>query len=213
MNRLTAIDVQRILRTYRYTAAIEYGERVCAYIDLLLRWNRKVALTTITDPQEAVRFHFGESLFGMETAGMQNGRLADVGSGAGFPGAPIAMARPELNTMLIESNGKKAAFLEELKRELRLGNVEVHHGRAEDVACQGEFDFVAARALGAYEKWLEWAAKRLKVGGHVVLWVNSEGHECVARLSGWKWAQRERIPNTKGRFIAIGERSGLNVEF
>ncbi|HTU33511.1 MAG TPA: 16S rRNA (guanine(527)-N(7))-methyltransferase RsmG, partial [Candidatus Acidoferrum sp.] len=174
MNSLAPADIQRILQTYGYSATQEYGERVRAYIDLLLRWNRKVALTTVTESEEVVRFHFGESLFGMEVAGMKNGRLADLGSGAGFPGAPIAMARPQLTALLIESNGKKAAFLEEIKRELGLNNVAIHRGRAEETERYAEFDFVTARALGEQEKWLEWTTERMRSAGRIVLWVNSE---------------------------------------
>ncbi|MGH9733491.1 MAG: 16S rRNA (guanine(527)-N(7))-methyltransferase RsmG [Candidatus Acidiferrales bacterium] len=206
MNRLSAVDIQRILQTYRYTAAIEYCERVSAYIELLLRWNRTVALTTVTEPQEVVRFHFGESLFGMEATGMQNGRLADLGSGAGFPGAPIAMGRPDLAVVLIESNGKKAAFLEEIKRELDLNNVTVHRGRAEEVASHAEFDFVTARALNAHGEWLDWSSRRLNADGRMVFWANFKTAADLGRVQGWKWTAPARIPDTKGRFVIVGGR-------
>lgn len=202
----TALNIQRILLTYGFSATTEYAEGVRAYIDLLLLWNRKVALTTVTAPEEAVRFHFGESLFGMKKAGIQNGRLADLGSGAGFPGAPIAMARPELTVTLIESNGKKAAFLEELKRKLPLRNINVHRGRTEEIASTVEFDFVTTRALGEQEKWLKWSAERLSRGGRVVLWLNSEAAEEVIGRGGWNWTAPAKIPGTKDRFVIVGEK-------
>ncbi|HEX5424652.1 MAG TPA: 16S rRNA (guanine(527)-N(7))-methyltransferase RsmG [Candidatus Acidoferrales bacterium] len=206
MKALTAVDIQRILLAYGYAATNEYGEIVCAYIELLLRWNRKVALTTVTEPQEVVRFHFGESLFGMAKGGMQNGRLADLGSGAGFPGAPIAIAKPELTAVLMESNGKKAAFLEEVRRELGLKNVTVHHGRAEQVPPTAAFDFVTVRAVGERQRWLEWAAERMTVGARMLLWVNADGAAEAGRASGWKWVERAKIPGTNDRFVVIGER-------
>lgn len=199
-------EIQRILTAYGYTASDGYAEKVRGYVGLLLRWNQKVALTTVTEPEEVVRFHFGESLFGLIAAGVQNGRLADLGSGAGFPGAPIAMAKPDLKVTLVESNGKKAAFLNEIRRELRLENVTVHHGRAEDLAHSEQFEFVTARALGDHRKWLDWSADRLIPGGKVVLWVNSAAAEEIGRVGRWHWAPPTQIPETKDRFVVIGIR-------
>lgn len=205
MNTLpSTTEIQRILAVYGYTAGTDYAERTRAYVDLLLRWNRKVALTTITEPQEVVKFHFGESLFGMITAEVQNGRLADLGSGAGFPGAPIAMAKPVVKVTLVESNGKKAAFLNEVRRELRLENLTVHHGRAEELLPGDQFWFVTARALGDHQKWLGWSSDRVVLGGKVVFWVSSEPMEEIRRVGRWHWAQTARIPETKDRFVIVG---------
>lgn len=201
-----ALNIQRVLLTYGYSATAEYAEKVRLYIELLLRWNRTVALTAVTESEEIIRFHFGESLFGMEQAGIQNGRLADLGSGAGFPGAPIAVARPELTVMLVESNGKKAAFLGEVRRQLGLTNVVIQHGRAEQIPPNAEFEFVTSRALGEHGKWLKWSAERLIRRGRVVLWLNSEGAEGVSTSRGWNWATQARIPGTRDRFVLVGEK-------
>src|ERR1700722_10303866 len=75
-----------------------------AYIDLLLAWNRKISLTSIENPAEIVKLHFGESFFANSALSISRGRLADVGSGAGFPGIPIKMLAPDLHLSLIESN-------------------------------------------------------------------------------------------------------------
>lgn len=207
MNALSTSEMRSALSVYGYSAGPEYCEKVRTYVDLLLRWNRKVALTSVTDPTEILRFHFGESLFGMKVAGMgdvENCRLADLGSGAGFPGMPIAMACPAMNVTLIESNGKKAAFLAEIKRELVLGNVSIHKGRAEAGAGTERFDFITARALGSYEDWLSWSEKRLTQNGRAVLWLSSDGLQKTSRIPGWKWADPARIPGTIDRFVAVG---------
>ena len=98
--------------------ASELCERIRTYISLLLRWNQSISLTTVTNSDEILRFHFGESLFAASAFSLENGRLADVGSGAGFPGLPLAMLLPDLNVTLIESNAKKFTFLSEVVREL-----------------------------------------------------------------------------------------------
>lgn len=207
MNALSTSEIRSALSVYGYSATSEYCEKVRVYVDLLLRWNRKVALTSVTEPREILSFHFGESLFGMKVAGMgdvENCRLADLGAGAGFPGMPIAMSLHAMNVTLIESNGKKAAFLAEIKRELRLENVSIHKGRAEDVSDVEKFEFVTARALGSHEDWLLWSAKRLTQDGRVVLWLNSEGVQKCGRIPGWKWADPAKIPRTRDRFVAFG---------
>src|SRR5450755_636623 len=107
-----------------------------AYLDLLLRWNARINLTAIRDPEQIVTRHFGESLFaarvlrddGAFTPGPPV-TLADVGSGAGFPGLPIKLFAPAIHLTLIESQNKKATFLKEAIRTLGLENAEVYPGR------------------------------------------------------------------------------------
>jgi 16S rRNA (guanine527-N7)-methyltransferase len=113
---------------------------------LVLRWNRKVNLTRITHPSEAVRFHYLESIWlaGLLPSGAR--RVVDVGSGAGFPGVPLAVARPEITFVLLEPHGRKATFLRESTRTLGLRNVEVVQERfhAERV---GRDDVIVSRAV------------------------------------------------------------------
>ena len=90
---------------------------------------RRFSLTTVTDPLEIIRFHFGESLFAAKSLPITKGRLADVGSGAGFPGLPIRMISPNVDLLLIEPNLKKVAFLAEVIRSLDLNRTEVFRGR------------------------------------------------------------------------------------
>src|SRR5271154_1515379 len=118
---LTDQTISQTLQLYGFAPSPEICESIRTYIGLLLRWNQKIALTTITDPLDVLRLHFGESLFGIATVPIRPGRLADVGTGAGFPAIPIGMAVPDLSCTLIESNQKKATFLAEVVRTLRLG--------------------------------------------------------------------------------------------
>src|SRR5579863_1760181 len=129
---LTAREVAQRLEPYGVALGGNLrADKITAYISLLLRWNKAISLTTVTDPGEILRFHFGESLFASSFLDLKNGRLADVGSGAGFPGLPLAMANQSLNVTLIESNAKKAAFLSEVTRSLELQDVTVARSRME----------------------------------------------------------------------------------
>ena len=135
--------------------------QLSAYLDLLLRWNARTNLTAIRSPEEVVRRHFGESLF----AGTHLGEplpetLLDLGSGAGFPGLPIALLHPGIAVMLAESQNKKATFLREVVRSLGLKNVEVWAGRAEDLPADRRFDTVTLRAVDNMAAALATAAPR-----------------------------------------------------
>jgi 16S rRNA (guanine527-N7)-methyltransferase len=113
------------------------------HFDLLTRWGRVVNLTSLKSPEDIVERHYCESLF--MAAHLPGGvlRIGDVGSGAGFPGLPLAVARPESSVALIESHQRKSVFLREAAREL--ANVEVIPMRAEDIS--ETFDWVAVRAV------------------------------------------------------------------
>src|SRR5580704_11354283 len=150
MIELTNSQMEKSLGYYGVEVRNGLLEAIRTYISILLRWNSKISLTTVTDPLEILKFHFGEGLFAAKSVPIKNGRLADVGSGAGFPGLPLAMLLPDLEVVLIESNLKKATFLSEVIRTLTLGNVKVWRGRMEDMPldAKSRFDFVTARALG-----------------------------------------------------------------
>ncbi len=166
-------------------------DHISTYIDILLRWNSRINLTAIRDPEEIVARHFGESFFvarhlfptgsdlrispeqapaspeehreghDLSRAGKElkkdgalapevnNVRLADLGSGAGFPGIPIKIWAPEITLTLIESNHKKATFLREVVRALILTNVDIQNARAENVSTT--FDVVTLRAVERFE--------------------------------------------------------------
>jgi 16S rRNA (guanine527-N7)-methyltransferase len=121
------------------------------YMALLLKWNRTYNLTAIRDPLSMVAHHLLDSLAVLPhlTLGAGRTRLADAGSGAGLPGIPLAIARPEWRITLAEANQKKAAFLRQAAIELSLRNVEVHEGRVEAWRPQPLFDTVISRAFAA----------------------------------------------------------------
>lgn len=141
-------------------------EALAAYLDLLLRWNTRVNLTAVRDAESIVTRHFGESLFAagrlLEPGSGVALRAFDVGSGAGFPGLPLKIFCPGVRLTLIESQHKKAAFLKEVIRALRLENTDVFTGRAEDYPEAGTGDLVTLRAVEHFERILPIAARLLR---------------------------------------------------
>ena len=177
------------------------------YIDLLLRWNRRVSLTTVTEPLEILRFHIGESVSAIRLVPLTQGRLADVGSGAGFPGAVLALFAQSLNVTLIESNTKKATFLAEIQRTLNLANLRIFRGRLEAFAGGIErFEFVTSRAVGSYESLLSWSTSILSPSGLAILWVSEGDSQVISQSDGWSWRKTERFPASKNRILLIGQR-------
>src|ERR1700732_228202 len=148
MSAITDESIARNLREYGVAATPTICLAIQKYISVLLRWKKKIPLTTITDPLGIVRFHFGESMFGASRVPIRKGRLADVSTGAGFPGLALKLLVPSLHLVLIESNARKASFLSECLRELDLNGVDIYRGRFEDLKpVDPMFDFITARAL------------------------------------------------------------------
>jgi 16S rRNA (guanine527-N7)-methyltransferase len=165
---------------------------ISMYIDILVRWNSRVNLTAIRDPEQIVTRHFGESLFlarylfpvgtavigcsareSPESAGTSsNVALADLGSGAGFPGIPIKLWVPSISLTLIESNHKKAAFLREVTRSLTLMDINIQATRAETLP-PAAFDVVTLRAVERFDAALPVAARLLKPQGRLALLIGS----------------------------------------
>ncbi len=187
--------------------------QISVYLDFLLRWNARTNLTAIREPQEIVTRHFGESLFAAQqiparsSAMTPAATLADVGSGAGFPGLPIKMWVSQLNVTLIESHQKKATFLREVIRALDLSGIEVQATRAEQIAQV--FDIVTLRAVERFEQVLPAAAKLIRPGGHLALLI-SEDQIPVAKtlLSTLKWDEPCLIPNSQRRVVVLGAAPG-----
>jgi 16S rRNA (guanine(527)-N(7))-methyltransferase GidB len=147
MATLTDSEVAEILTPYAAVDTALAGQ-LSAYLDLLLRWNARTNLTAIRSPEEIVRRHFGESLFaGRHLGDPLPDTLLDLGSGAGFPGLPIALLHPQIAVTLAESQNKKSTFLREVIRTLGFPNVDVWAGRAEDLPAGRRFHTVALRAV------------------------------------------------------------------
>ena len=134
--------LEPVLREVRVSASDQQVIQLSRHYSLLRQWNQRVNLTAIREPRKIVERHFGESLF-LAAKLPEAKTVVDVGSGAGFPGLPLAVARPEIALTLVESIAKKAVFLKEAAREL--GNVRVLRARAEDV--EERFDWAVCRAV------------------------------------------------------------------
>jgi len=135
------------------------------YRDLLLEWNEKFNLTAITDLEEIEEKHFIDSLLPTNFYTFKKGKLLDIGSGAGFPGIPLAIYLPDLKVTLLESNGKKVSFLNEVVEKLELKNVNVINGRAEDLKLRSSFDYVTGRAVKSLNIFAELGIPFVKVHG------------------------------------------------
>jgi 16S rRNA (guanine527-N7)-methyltransferase len=156
--------------------------QLSTYLDLLVKWNQRTNLSAIRDPRQMVSRHFGESLFAARHL-PQGGTLLDLGSGAGFPGLPIALARPELSVTLAESQNKKASFLREVVRTLGVA-VEVWGGRVEDMPAERRFDLITLRAVDRPEIALEVARGRLAPGGSMLHFTVGEESNNALRVPG-----------------------------
>ncbi len=125
----------------------EAQEKLIAYLHLLQRWNRVYNLTAVRDPEQMVGRHLLDSLAAAPL--LQGSRFIDVGSGAGLPGIPLALARPESSWVLLDSSAKRCRFLIQAVAELGLTGVEVVHGRVERYRPATPFDCVVTRAFAA----------------------------------------------------------------
>ena len=207
---------------------------ISTYIDLLVRWNARINLTSVRQPEEIVTRHFGESFFATrllfpapEGEGFQPGpaepgpaqqslpklRLIDVGSGAGFPGLPIKIWAPYVHLTLIESNQKKATFLREVIRSLRLSNADVFAGRNEDFGKAGQgpakadADIVTLRAVEHFDSILPTAARLVAASGRLAVLIGEAQLERVRELvPGMHWNEPAKLPNSESRVLIIGRK-------
>ena len=186
-------------------------EQLQTYLELLLRWNARTNLTSVRRPEEMVTRHFGESLFAARVLlgedRSASGRLADVGSGAGFPGVPMKLFAPGLRLTLIESQNKKATFLRELVRALELPDAEVFYGRAEQWGQSA--DYVTLRAVEKIGQALSVAAGLVAPGGRMGVLI-AAGQTELARMtiSHMTWREEVRLPMSGARVVLIGEKPG-----
>ena len=176
------------------------AEQILAYLRLLLRWNQKINLTAIRGPEECVTRHFGESLFIARHIEIR-GKLLDIGSGAGFPGLALKIAFPQIAVTLLEPVAKKRAFLKEAARTCGFGPIEVRSERLEDLLRATpvpEFDFATLRAVGNLDVLVPLAARCLRPGGSLLLWLTKEQAAALARIeSGLTWQDPLPIPLTR----------------
>ena len=203
---------------------------ISTYIDILQHWNTRINLTAIRNEEEIVTRHFGESLFAasrlfprissaysassvvkafdFDSANDQrpttNDRLADLGSGAGFPGIPIKLWAPNISLTLIESNHKKATFLKEVARALTLTDINIQNARAETLP-PATFDVVTLRAVERLPEILPIAAKLLAPTGRLALLIaNSQLKSTHSSLPNLIWEPPISIPQSQSRLLLVG---------
>jgi len=185
-------------------------QQITTWTELLIRWNAKINLTTITKPKEIITRHFAESMYLSKFLAL-NGRLLDVGSGAGFPGLALKITNPDLSVVLLEPVGKKRAFLKEVIRACGFESVEVRGERIEEYAGghAAEFDLVTARALGSFGSTLPAMVRCLNAEGELCLWLThseasslSEQDAAFSRLV--KWSEPVSLPLSRDREIWRG---------
>ena len=165
---------------YLKDAADKYGiilsekqlEQFDQYFQLLIEWNEKINLTAITDPKEVAIKHMIDSLSCYDPKIIKSGfSIIDVGTGAGFPGIPLAIYNRSLKVTLFDSLKKRLTFLESVMDELQLTNCTTLHGRAEDLSHQDyreSFDIATSRAVARLPILLEWTVPYVKEGGYVI---------------------------------------------
>jgi len=200
MYTLEPSRIATLLAPYSQPSAEVIGQ-LSAYLDLLVKWNARTNLTAIRDPEGMVTRHFGESLFAASVLDAhlpQASRLLDFGSGAGFPGLPIQLVRPDLRVALAESQNKKAAFLREAVRTLGLPT-EVVAGRVEALPAERVFDAVTLRAVDNMAAALEASIPRAVFGGLLCL-LTAADH---APLPGFEALQITPMPGASSTVVAL----------
>jgi 16S rRNA (guanine527-N7)-methyltransferase len=200
MPTLSESAIAALLAPY-ITAPPEILPKLSEYLDLLVKWNARTNLTAIRDPEEIVRRHFGESLFAARHLGPEVVTLLDFGSGAGLPGLPIAILRPDIAVTLAESQNKKATFIREVVRTLGL-SAEVWANRVEAMPPGRQFHTVALRAVDNMAVAMAAAAPRAM---HQLLLL--AGANSYPEVAGFPRVTQISIPNTESSALLMATRS------
>jgi len=199
--------IRRALEEFKLPTYDDQVLQIQQYISILLTWNDKVNLTAIRDPLEIVYRHFCETKFAGISVPTEHRRLADVGSGGGFPGLPLKIFRPSLQVSLVESNLKRATFLAEVIRELGLTDTQVIVRCYEELGEElAPLDYVCTRALGEYPKFLDWAHSDCIAAKQVVLWIGANDLPEIKKILTWDWQEPIAVPNSLRRLLLVGTR-------
>ena len=175
------------------------------HYSMLRRWNRRTNLTRIIEPEESARFHYAESLSGAPFI-KDATSLLDVGSGAGFPAVPLAVARPDIRVVALEANQKKSLFLKEVKDELRLDNFSVETARLEGFDWSS-YALLTSRALDRAETILPAVVEHLAGRQRLMLYCAAELLTAIEQSAGSTFSvETHPIPQSESRLIAIFSR-------
>ena len=201
------VEIDEITALLRPFAELNHQQLTATlrYTSLLQRWNSRINLTGVRSPKEVVTRHFGESFFAAQTLLTKDytGTITDLGSGAGFPGIPMAMFAPNAKVTLIESNGKKAAFLNEVLRTLNLKNVSTFSHRAEDYSQAS--NLVVMRAVERFEASLELASRLVEPGGRLAVMIgNAQAEQAISLVPGCRWEGPIPVPESRSRVLLTG---------
>ena len=181
--------------------------QVRTYLALLLRWNRRLNLTALRQPQAIVRQLFAESIY-LTRLGSFQGRLLDVGTGAGFPGLALKLALPALDVTLLEASRRKCTFLKEVLRSLQLPHVTVVADRFEAwAAAQAKqtFDVVTTRALALTPKFLALVETLLRERAMLALYTTVSAAAAISEsVTAFTWSAPALLPHTRARAILVG---------
>ena len=206
--------IRRALTEFSLPAYDDQVLQIQQYIKILLTWNEKVNLTAIRDPLEILHRHFCECMYAAEAIPLEKGRLADVGSGGGFPGLALKIMRPGLQVFLVESNIKKVTFLAEVIRELGLNGAQVLARRYEELGEEmAPLDYICSRALGEFPSFLEWARSDQIAARQVVLWIGARDLEEIQRIKTWDWREPISVPHSLRRLLLVGNKKSSPVGF
>lgn len=204
----SAAVIRRALGEFKLPAYDDQVLQIQQYIKILLTWNEKINLTAIRDPLEILYRHFCESMYAADAVPLERGRLADVGSGAGFPGLPLKILRPDLQVFLVESNIKKVTFLAEVIRELGLRDAQVLARRYEELGEEvAPLDYVCSRALGEFPAFLEWARSEQIAAKQVILWIGARDLLEIQKISTWEWREPIPVPHSLRRLLLVGTKT------
>jgi 16S rRNA (guanine527-N7)-methyltransferase len=201
---LSADVIRRALADFQITVGDKQIVSIQRYMTILLHWNEKLNLTAIRDPLDILYRHFCESMYGGVVVPVF-GRLADIGSGPGFPGIPLKILRPDLELFLVESSIKKGTFLAEVIRELELTNVRVLISRYEELGEElAPVDFVCSRAVGEFGPFLRWAGSEQLSAARLLLWVGGRDLDEIRKIRSWEWQEPILVPKSLRRYILQG---------
>lgn len=176
-----ARQLQQGLQSLDIELSDDQQARLISFVELLVKWNRVYNLTAVRDPAQMLDRHILDSLSVLPY--LSGTRIIDIGAGAGIPGIPLAIAQPNNEFVLVDSNRKKTRFMQQAKIDLSLGNVEVFHSRVENFQPEQLFDSVISRAFTSLQQMAQWSSHLLKKEGVLFAMKGSYPEQEISELA------------------------------